>query len=159
MSIRTSPGFGFTQQLKNTRFQHTNLQRSNRGSGMVGPWRKGSSPVMSNQRQFWMLNLAKIMPKNHLNSLEHSLIIDRNYPTNIPKYISKDQELLVHGFIVSHVTHLHKRRYHIWCQIMVDTSEITMFANELPSRSLTVRSWKVIFPIGKDRIPTIHFQV
>ncbi len=32
------------------------------------------------------------------------------------------------------------------------------FKNGIPSRSLTVRPWKVTFPIGKDRLPTIHFQ-
>ena len=32
------------------------------------------------------------------------------------------------------------------------------FTKSLPSRSLTVRPWKVTFPIGKDRLPTTIFQ-
>ena len=37
-------------------------------------------------------------------------------------------------------------------------TQTVFFPIDLPSRSLTVRPWKVTFPIRKDRLPTINFQ-
>ena len=51
----------------------------------------------------------------------------------------------------SHVETLEAPRCN-WC------SAGSLEVQPLPSRSLTVRPWKVTFPIGKDRLPTIIFQ-